>query len=163
MRARRSGTIVNVSSIAGQDAQPSCGLYAASKFALEGLSESLSHELAPFNIAVLVVEPGAFRTNFLSAVQIPEKGVSEAYGGGPVQNALDKFDTIRGKQKGDPEKGAARIFEAVTGQGLAGRLKGKVLRLPLGPDCVGRIEKKLTSVSADLEAAREVALSTDYD
>ncbi|OGM46233.1 short chain oxidoreductase/dehydrogenase [Aspergillus bombycis] len=163
MRSNRSGTIVNISSIAGQDALPSCGLYSASKFALEGLSESLSRELAPFNISVLVVEPGAFRTNFLSAVQRNESGLSEPYKGGPVDTTLGIFESAQGKQKGDPEKAVARIFEVVTGEGAAGGLKGKVLRLPLGPDCVQRMQAKLDKASADLNAAREFALNTNYD
>ncbi|KAF7587716.1 hypothetical protein BBP40_006823 [Aspergillus hancockii] len=163
MRANRSGTIVNITSIAGVDGLPSCGLYAASKFALEGLSEALSKEVAPFDISVLLVEPGAFRTNFLSAVQKNETGLSEAYKGGPVDTTLGLFETASGKQRGDPEKAVARIFEVVTGEGAAGALKGKILRLPLGPDCVSRIEAKLGKFSADLEATRETALSTDFD
>ncbi|GKZ38933.1 hypothetical protein AbraIFM66950_011507 [Aspergillus brasiliensis] len=162
MRTRGGGTIVNVSSIAGQDGLPSCGLYAASKFALEGLSESLARELAPFNISVLVVEPGAFRTNFLAAAVKNETGLSEAYRGTPVDAVLGKFDGMQGTQLGDPAKGVARVFEVVTGQGQAGALKGKILRLPLGSDCVARIEAKLQSLSHDLDAAREAALSTDY-
>lgn len=162
MRTRGGGTIVNVSSIAGQDGLPSCGLYAASKFALEGLSESLARELAPFNISVLVVEPGAFRTNFLAAAVKNETGLSEAYRGTPVDAVLGKFDGMQGTQLGDPVKGVARVFEVVTGEGQAGSLKGKILRLPLGSDCVARIEAKLQSLSHDLDAAREAALSTDY-
>ncbi|KAK6837489.1 hypothetical protein RU639_001581 [Aspergillus parasiticus] len=163
MRGNRSGTIVNISSIAGQDALPSCGLYSASKFALEGLSESLSRELSPFNISVLVVEPGAFRTNFLSAVQRNESGLSEPYKGGPVDTMLGNFESAQGKQKGDPEKAIARIFEVVTGEGAAGGLKGKILRLPLGPDCVQRMQAKLDKANADLNAAREFALNTNYE
>ncbi|KAH8433967.1 putative short chain oxidoreductase/dehydrogenase [Aspergillus melleus] len=163
LRAQGSGTIVNITSIAGLNALPACGLYASSKFALEALSESLAQEVAPFNISVLIVEPGAFRTNFLSAVQKTDKSLSEPYRGGPVDDMLGKFESAQGKQPGDAEKAVARIFGAVTGEGVAGELKGKVLRLPLGPDCVSRIEVKLNSVSADLEASREVALGTNID
>ncbi|KAL4890078.1 hypothetical protein BDV59DRAFT_195201 [Aspergillus ambiguus] len=162
MRERRSGTIVNVTSIAGLDGLPSCGMYAGSKFALEGLSESLSRELEPFNISVLVVEPGAFRTNFLAAAIKNEAGLSQAYRGTPVDAVLGKFDSMQGTQRGDPLKGVARIFEVVTGEGSAGSLKGRILRLPLGSDCVERIEAKLESLSHDLDASREAALSTDY-
>ncbi|SPQ26579.1 b0a0215d-3773-4c25-9af7-1553c807da22 [Thermothielavioides terrestris] len=161
MRARRSGTIVNITSIAGQDGLPSCGLYAASKFAVEGLSESLARELAPLGIAVLLVEPGSFRTNFWRAVQLNETGLSEPYRDGPVGDVLNRFGSVVGQQRGDPEKAAARIFEVVAGEGEAGQLKGRILRLPLGPDCVQRLEKKLKSVSSDLEAARKVAMSID--
>ena len=163
MRARGAGTIVNVSSVAGQDAQPTCGLYAASKFALEGLSESLSREVAQFGLSVLIVEPGAFKTNFLDAARKTDVGLSDPYRGGIVDTVLGKFDSLRGIQRGDPAKGVARVFEVVTGEGVAGDLKGRILRLPLGPDCVGRVEGKLKSVSGDLEAAREVAMGTDYE
>lgn len=163
MRQRQSGTIVNVTSIAALDGLPSCSMYAASKFAFEGFSESLARELNPFNISVLIVEPGAFRTNFLAAAQRNQTGLSAPYVGGPVNAVLDKFDTMEGTQTGDPVKAAARIFEVVTGDGKAGSLKGKVLRLPLGPDCVARIEAKIKNVSHDLESAREVALSTNCD
>ena len=66
MRARKSGTIMNISSAQGLCPSPVCGIYAAGKHALEGLSESLSFEVAPFGVHVLIVEPGAFRTNFSS-------------------------------------------------------------------------------------------------
>ncbi|KAL4882726.1 hypothetical protein BJY04DRAFT_39050 [Aspergillus karnatakaensis] len=161
LRSRPSATIVNVSSVAGQDAQPSCGLYAASKFALEGLSEALSKEVAPFGIDVLIVEPGAFRTNFLSAVQKTETPLSEPYRDGIVDVVLKKFEAAQGKQRGDPAKAVRKIFEVITGTGEAGHLKGKVLRLPLGADAVERIETKTKRVLADVEAARAVALSTD--
>ncbi|KAL2839640.1 hypothetical protein BJY01DRAFT_219108 [Aspergillus pseudoustus] len=161
LRARGNATIVNFSSIAGQDAQPTCGLYAASKFALEGLSEALAREVAPFNIHVLIVEPGAFRTNFLHAVQKTEAPLSEPYIGGPVDVTLQKFDEFRGKQRGDPAKAVRTVFEVVSGTGEAGVLKGKVLRLPLGPDCIQRIGTKLDKFNADLEATRKFALATD--
>ncbi|KAL5003006.1 hypothetical protein BDV10DRAFT_190941 [Aspergillus recurvatus] len=165
LRSRKNGnaTIVNVSSIAGQDALPTCGLYAASKFALEGLSEALAREVAPFNISVLIVEPGAFRTNFLSAVQKTETPLSEPYKGGPVDIVLSKFEAARGKQRGDPGKAVKRVFEVVTGSGEAGALKGKILRLPLGPDCVERIEGKMARLQSDLDAARGIAMGTDFD
>ncbi|KAL6234343.1 hypothetical protein BDW75DRAFT_231194 [Aspergillus navahoensis] len=165
LRSRKNGnaTIVNISSIAGQDAQPTCGLYAASKFALEGLSEALAREVAPFNISVLIVEPGAFRTNFLSAVQKTETPLSESYKGGPVDIVLHKFEAAQGKQRGDPAKAVKRVFEVVTGTGEAGALKGKILRLPLGPDCVERIEGKMARLQSDLDAARGVAMGTDFD
>jgi len=162
MRAKRAGTIVNVSSVAGQDGLPSCGMYAASKFALEGLTEALQREVEPYRIDVLIVEPGMFRTNFLSAVEITKAGVSPAYSPGPVQDILNKFDGAIGKQPGDPARAAARIFEVVTGTGMAGNLKGKILRLPLGGDCVERIEAKNKKIAEDLQAARDASLSTAF-
>lgn len=68
MRAQRSGTIVNISSVAAKDPLPACSVYGASKAALEAASESLAREVKPHNIRVLIVEPGIFRTNFVKAV-----------------------------------------------------------------------------------------------
>ncbi|KAL4947348.1 hypothetical protein BDW69DRAFT_118726 [Aspergillus filifer] len=160
--ASQPSSIVNISSVAGQDAQPACGLYAASKFALEGLSEALSREVAPFNINVLIVEPGAFRTNFLSAVQKTEAPLGQAYKGGPVDVVLGRFEAAAGRQRGDPGKAVRRVFEVLVGSGEAGNLKGNVLRLPLGPDCVERVEAKVERLRGDYERARSVALETDF-
>lgn len=71
------------------------------------------------------------------------------------------FETFQGKQRGDPAKAALRIFEIVVGQGMAGDLKGNVLRLPLGPDCVQRFELKVKNMSDDLATSRDVCMSTD--
>lgn len=159
MRARGSGTVVNISSVAGQDVSPTGGLYSASKFALEGLSEGLAKEEAESGISVLIVEPGAFRTNFLSAFVRSEKGIGE---GSALSASMDRWSNSSGKQPGDPRKGAEVIFQVVTGEGDAGRLKGEVLRLPLGKDAVARIEAKADRVNLDVAATRDVACSTDF-
>ena len=126
-----------------------------------GLSESLARELAEHNIQVLIVEPGAFRTNFLGAYKTTAASSVENYSA--AKSVLDKFVEWNGSQPGDPTKAASRIVEAVAGTGMAGNLKGKVLRLPLGPDCVSRVEAKIKSLSDDLDAVREVAMSTDIE
>lgn len=109
MRERRAGTVVNVRSVGGQDAQPSSGLYASSKFAFEGISEALAREVAEFGIRVLV-EPGAFRTNFLHAVHQPERGLPPDYAGTVVEAAFNRFADMTGRQPGDPAKAVERIF-----------------------------------------------------
>ena len=113
------------------------------------------------NIQVLVVEPGALRTNFWSAVKTTEKSTIENYSA--VKTVFDHFGKLREGSPGDASKCAARIVEAVSGTGMAGPLKGKVLRLLLGSDCVGRMEAKIKSLSQDLESTREVAISVDHD
>ncbi|RFN42345.1 hypothetical protein FIE12Z_12829 [Fusarium flagelliforme] len=163
MRARGSGTIINFSSIAGQDAQPSCGLYSASKFALEGLTESLSKEVREFGINVLIVEPGAFRTNFLDASIKSNISVEKAYEGTLLGETLKKFANSAGKQRGDPNKAVDIIYEVATGEGEAGALKGKILRLPLGEDCFTRLGTKLQSLHHDFDATREIGTTTDLE
>lgn len=162
MRARRTGTIVNLSSIAAKDPSPVCSMYAASKGALEALSESLAQEVAPFGISVLIVEPGAFRTNFLAAMTLPAAALPDDYRGTPGETARAAFEAKNGKQVGDPQKGVDRIFEALTGEGLAGHLRGRVLRLMLGQDALLRMKKTNDKYLADIALGEEVARSTDY-
>ncbi|KAM5354324.1 hypothetical protein ACJ41O_000973 [Fusarium nematophilum] len=163
MRARRSGTIINVSSVAGQDGNPSCGLYAASKFGLEGFTEALAKETKEFGIDVLLVEPGAFRTNFLSASVRSDEVAEDGYRGTAVDEALKKFNAASGKQPGDPRKAVNIIFEVATGEGAGGSLKGKILRLPLGKDAFARIQNKIDWVQQDLDISRQVGVATDLD
>src|SRR5436190_903359 len=83
-REQRSGHIFNISSVAGVVGFPGCGLYAASKFALEGATEALAGELAPFNVRVTIVEPGGFRTNFAGGSMRQVRQVIDAYDGTPA-------------------------------------------------------------------------------
>lgn len=162
MRARRSGTIINISSIAAKDPLPANALYAASKAALEGVSESLAKEVAEFGISVLIVNPGAFRTNFLGQMQVAEKPLPEDYKNGVVGAIINKFAAADGTQEGDPDKGVERIFEIVTGEGLAGELKGKVQRLVIGGDAFTRMKRNTEKLVHDYTIGEKVALSTAY-
>ncbi|KAL2832633.1 hypothetical protein BJY01DRAFT_100882 [Aspergillus pseudoustus] len=162
MRAQRSGTIVNVSSIAGFAAAPSTAAYSMSKFAVEALSESLFAELKPFNIRVLLVEPGAFRTNFIGSHKFPAAGLTKDYEGTPVAAAMGFFDNFAGKQPGDPAKGVQRILDVIQLEGM-GQSKGHLLRLPLGTDCFPRMMTKWDAVRQNLEEMKEVTLSTAVD
>ncbi|KAM3557274.1 hypothetical protein ARSEF4850_005149 [Beauveria asiatica] len=110
-----------------------------SKAALEAASETLAKEVAPHNIRILLVEPGNFRTNFLSNI-VPNASTVPEYYDDPVGIIVRKFLTIHGKQIGNPAEGVQRIFKAITGQGLAGSLNGKCLRLILGSDALRRIK-----------------------
>ncbi|KAI0508445.1 putative short-chain dehydrogenase [Xylaria bambusicola] len=164
MRAQRSGTIVMVSSGAARDPLPSCSLYSASKAALEAASEALAHEVAPHNIRVLIVEFGNFRTNFVSALSDASGDadkVSPHYDN-PVGAVMRKFLSIHGKQMGDPERGVDRVFEAVTGEGMAGQVTGKVSRLVLGKDCYDRMKKASEKSLVELSLQEEIAKSTAF-
>lgn len=162
MRARRSGTIVNISSVAGHDAIPTCALYASSKFALEGFTEALWKEVKDFNVDILLVEPGAFRTNFLAAMAVTEKGLKN-YEGTVVDQTLRKFQAAEGKQPGDPKKAADRMIEVVTGQGQAGHLKGQIVRLVLGPDAYNRMAGKNKKLQEDIDLGKEVTFGTNIE
>lgn len=154
MRQREQGQIVNISSVCGMDAPPISGMYGSSKFALEGISESLSKEVAEFGITVLIVEPGAFRTNLLKASR--QKALSPDYKDTLVETVTNVIEGLSGDQLGDAVKAVERMFEVITGEGKAGRLRGKVLRLPLGMDAIERIEVKASKVVEDVLQARKL-------
>ena len=155
LREQKSGHIINVSSIAGLAPMGGYGLYAASKYAVEGLSVSLYHELKEFGIKVSVVEPGAFRTDFLadSSIRHTEKNMAVyASGSGAVINNLRQYD---GKQLGDPRAGARAIVDASTSA-------QPPLHLILGSDALTRARKTLSEFSAEIDKWEKVTLSTDY-
>ncbi len=155
MRAQRSGHIVSVSSVLGLTAVPGWGLYCAGKFALEGLTEALVGEVADFGVDVTIVEPGYFRTSFLTgdSLALPAQTV-DAYPGlrEMVQNHLE----LQGHQLGDPAKGAARIIDRVTGT------TGGPLRLLLGSDAHAYATAKVEALRENLDQTREGAPATDF-
>jgi NAD(P)-dependent dehydrogenase (short-subunit alcohol dehydrogenase family) len=112
MRGRRSGAIVNISSIGAQLAAVGSGYYAAAKAAIEGLSGALRGELAPLGISVTVVEPGAFRTDFAGRSLAQSATVIDDYAATAGQRRKE-HDTMHGNQPGDPAKAGAAIMAAV--------------------------------------------------
>lgn len=155
LRRQRSGHLVNVSSIAGLAPMAGSGLYAAAKFALEGLSEALAQEVGPLGIKITLVEPGAFRTEFLSSDSIRRsKDRIEEYDQTAGKN-LDYLATIAGKQAGDPERGAKAILAAVDAE-------RPPLHLVLGSDALRRTREKLNALSAELDIWQQLSASTDY-
>ena len=112
MRARRSGAIVNISSIGAQLTPVGSGYYAAAKAAIEGISGALRGELAPLGISVTVVEPGAFRTDFAGRSLTQSATVIDDYAATAGQRRKEN-DTMHGNQAGDPAKAGAAIMAAV--------------------------------------------------
>lgn len=150
----RPARIVNFSSVGGITGRPGFGLYNASKFAVEGLSEALAHEVAPLGIAVVIVEPGAFRTEFLGRSLTTAARVIGEYDA--TSGATRRFSvTNAGRQPGDPHRAIAVLLQAVD----AAR---PPLRLALGRDAYGRIREKLAGVASDLAAWEPVAADTDH-
>ncbi|KAI2631041.1 putative short chain oxidoreductase/dehydrogenase [Hypoxylon sp. NC1633] len=143
MRSRRSGTIVNISSSLAARPHPGLGVYAATKWAIEGLTESLQAELATFNIRTLLVEPGLMATDFVEAtgtgVRIP---LSDIYRGTAVEQMEGfMYSSAFTDVASSPVKVAQRIVEAVDGTGeMAG--KEISLRLPLGKDTGADVEHR---------------------
>ncbi|KAF2249783.1 NAD(P)-binding protein [Trematosphaeria pertusa] len=171
-RARRTGTIINVSSVAGLNGLPSCGLYAASKFALEGTSEAIAAELAPLGIRTIIVEPGGFRTDFLTSTNMvlanKGEGWAEEYrGDNPAQAVLQKLQSWSGKQPGDPKKAAHALWDVITDTGMGAELKekgrdGKVMRVLLGSDSLGRLKSAIDMRQDAMQYSEAVAKSCDY-
>ncbi|MCX4807676.1 oxidoreductase [Streptomyces sp. NBC_01214] len=153
LRARRSGHVLNIGSVGGFATAPGVGLYGASKFALEGISEALHGELAPLGVRVTIVEPGGFRTDFLnrSSMRVEPASIADyVAGAGPVREALARND---GHQPGDPVKAAKAIVDVT-------EAAEPPLRLQLGADAIERVEAKLDLVRRELDGWRHVALST---
>jgi NAD(P)-dependent dehydrogenase (short-subunit alcohol dehydrogenase family) len=152
MRSRGSGAIVQMSSMGGQLSFAGFGAYSATKCALEGFSEALAEEVAPYGITVLIVEPGAFRTGLFSGGTTSDTTDTYADTVGATREMVRTGD---GTQAGDPAKAAAAILAALGAD-------PSPLRLPLGSDAVDAIAAHLDTVRAELSAwetiARETAL-----
>ncbi|MFI5874948.1 oxidoreductase [Streptomyces sp. NPDC051445] len=155
MRERGSGSIVNISSFGGQLSFAGFSAYSATKAALEQLSEGLADEVAPFGVKVLIVEPGAFRTNLFGkgAAYFSEENPAYAEKVGATRRLVQGGD---GSQPGDPAKAAAAIL-------LALEAERTPLRLALGGDAVDFLTGHLDSVRDELVAWEKVSRGTDFD
>lgn len=155
MRAQRSGRILNISSIGGYRAGPGFGIYCSTKFAVEGLSEALYHELAPLGIHVTVVEPGYFRTDFLDASSLSVSTAAIADYSQTAGTVLTVAAGLNHVQPGDPDK-LAQVLVAFAD------VPNPPVRLPLGSDTVAAIEAKHASDAAILAEWRDLSVSTDF-
>jgi short-subunit dehydrogenase len=154
MRKRRSGCIVNISSVASRLAQAGNGLYSASKFAAEGLSDGLRKEVQPLGIKILLVEPGPFRTDFA--------GRSLRQSGRVIDDCVAtagrlrrENSTIHGTQPGDPVRAAQIIIRAVESD-------ASPFRLVLGRLASERIAAELKEQLQDVVAWREAAEDANF-
>lgn len=154
MRRRRSGHIVNITSVGGFITFPGLGFYHGSKFALEGITESLAKEVKNLGIKVTAVKPGAFRTDWAGrSLARGERSISD-YNElvGPLYAARRERD---GKQPGDPEK-AAKAILAVLNE------SAPPIHLLLGADAVQRVREKIGSLLDEIAAWERVSSSTNY-
>ncbi|GAB1514128.1 SDR family NAD(P)-dependent oxidoreductase [Actinophytocola sp. KF-1] len=154
LRRQGRGHVVNVSSVLGLTAVPGWGLYCAGKFALEGMTEALAAEVADLGIRVTAVEPGYFRTDFLTtgSLALPA-ATTDGYP--EVREMTRNHLALQGSQLGDPVKGAAAII-AVVESGAA------PLHQLLGSDAHAYATAKVKALTEDIEAGRELACTTDH-
>ena len=154
MRKRRSGHIINFSSIGGLVGFTATGYYHATKFAVEGLSESLSKEVGPLGITVLLVEPGPFRTDWAgrstsrTEVQLDDYKQS-------VGTRMDASLEGSGHQKGDPVRGCEAIIQAV-------ETDSPPLRLLLGEMAYKLAMEKTDSLKENFGFWKDLTLSADF-
>ena len=154
MRSARHGRIFNLSSLAGIVGAELGSLYCASKFALEGFSESLAKEVAPFGLFVTIVEPGPFRTDFLTSesLRFGDNTVDD-YDGRRAQLRAS-FEQRNGQQPGNPLKLAEAMVR------LSNEAKPP-LRFIAGSIAINAADAKLASMQAEIDLWREVSVSTD--
>jgi len=153
MRARRRGHILNITSMGGYITMPGISYYCGSKFALEGISETLAKEVQPFGIAVTAVAPGSFRTDWAGrSMQRTPRSIAD-------YDAL--FDPIRkareeksGKQLGDPVKAARAMLAAIEAD-------QPPVHLLLGSDALALVRGKLSAMADELDRWAQLTVSTD--
>ncbi|TCC97965.1 SDR family NAD(P)-dependent oxidoreductase [Pedobacter frigidisoli] len=155
MRAARLGHIFNLSSVFGLIAGAGWGIYCGTKFAVEGISEALAHEVKPFGINVTIIEPGYVRTNFLSSgsIAVPENPI-EAYTAIQEEKRKHKED-VPGNQIGDPQK----IAEAII---ILSKSSEPPVRILLGSDALQFANYKIQLLQEGIKANKEITLSTDF-
>ena len=156
LRAQRSGHIVNITSMAAVAPNPGSGYYAAAKMAVEGISQSLAKEVAPLGIRVTLVEPSAFRTDFLSEHSIRHSATRLQDYATTAGAAHERLASMAGKQPGDPARAAAAIIQAVESP-------EPPLHLVLGSDAYHRTRQMLDAFSADVETWKALSIAADYD
>jgi NAD(P)-dependent dehydrogenase (short-subunit alcohol dehydrogenase family) len=155
MRKQRLGHIINMSSIGGYASFPGWGIYCATKFAVEGISEALSIELAPLGVHATVVEPGYFRTDFLSAASLSSTAVRIDDYANTAGRTRAHAEAVNHRQPGDPQRLAQIIMQLAAA-------RNPPTRLALGSDTAARIEEKHRDVARELDLWRSVTLSTDF-
>lgn len=153
MRERRNGNIINITSMGGYITMPGIAYYCGSKYALEGISETLAKEVSAFGIKVTAIAPGSFRTDWAGRSMVrTERNIAD-------YDAI--FDPIRkarieksGKQNGDPVKAAKVVLDLV-------EMENPPVHLILGSDALGLIRGKLTSLASELDRWEHLSTSTD--
>ena len=154
MRQRHGGTIINVSSIGGRRSAPGSGYYSATKFALEGASDGLRKEAAPLGIRVVIVEPGAFRTDFAGRSLLQTAAPIDDYAGTAGQRRKEN-DHTHGTQAGDPARAAQAIITIAEAD-------KPPFRILLGTDALNVVRTELEEQRTEMDAWEQLSRSTDF-
>jgi NAD(P)-dependent dehydrogenase (short-subunit alcohol dehydrogenase family) len=154
MRARRSGTVLNVSSIGAHVSPPGSGYYAAAKAALEAMSRSLRQEVAPLGISVTIVAPGGFRTDFAGRSLTQSAEAIDDYAETAGRRRIEN-DTAHGTQPGDPAKAAAAMIAIAEAENPPSSIF-------LGTDAVTAIDAVLKARASEVDVWRDLSTSTDF-
>ena len=154
LRARKSGHILNVTSLGGLTTFPSAGIYHGSKFALEGIGESLAQQVGPLGIRVTNVEPSSFRTDWAGRSATYTKVAIADYEP-TVGKAQAVAQANSGRQPGDPDRAAQAMFDLV-------RMENPPLHLPLGKRAVQQSLEKFTAIKAEIEQYAAIGNGADF-
>jgi NAD(P)-dependent dehydrogenase (short-subunit alcohol dehydrogenase family) len=155
MRKRRSGRILNITSMGGYITFPGIGVYNGSKFALEGISEALAKEVKGLGIHVTAVGPGGFRTDWAGR-SLVRKARSIADYDAVFDPVRQRRRDMSGKQTGDPKKAAAAMLALIEAE-------NPPMHLLLGSDALRLVREKLDFLKSEFDAWEKVTLSTDVD
>jgi NAD(P)-dependent dehydrogenase (short-subunit alcohol dehydrogenase family) len=155
MRRQRSGHIINLSSVAGFGAVAGFSFYSATKFAVEGYSESLAHEVRPIGIRVTIVEPGPFRSDFAGGSL--DTVISDNPDYAAAADYVRTYQQFKhGKQPNNPAKFGSVLCRLVDAH-------EPPLRLPLGVEAVEHLRTEMVSVAAEIDQWQELSYSTRFD
>ena len=154
MRVRRSGHIINISSMAGYASLPGIAYYAGSKFALEGITGVLAKEVEPFGIKITAVAPGSFRTDWAGRSMVRSERAIAGYDAlfNPIRAARDEKS---GKQAGDPARAAQALLKLIESD-------DPPVHILLGTDALGIVRTHLKDLSAQIDAWEPLSRSTDF-
>ena len=158
MRERKSGVVVNISSSTYWNALPGAAVYAASKFAIEGISEALAAELSSFNVRVLSVQPGGMRTQFFDPKKLKMPTVPDAYKGTAVDYVSKVIANLGETAAQDPKKTAEAIVQEV----LKPSANPPVLRLPLGKESIEGARKRVAELTKTADEFESIAAACDF-
>jgi NAD(P)-dependent dehydrogenase (short-subunit alcohol dehydrogenase family) len=154
MRPRRAGHIINITSMGGMMTMPGIAFYHASKFALEGLSESLGKELAGLGIHVTAVEPGSFRTDWAGRSMVRKERTISDYDA-VFEPLRQRRKSVSGQQQGDPAKAAQAMLKLVESEKPPAHLL-------LGTDALRLVGEKLAALQREIAEWEPLSRTTDF-